>query len=138
MSASKLQGSCRQLHKFQLSQWKIYSATSLIKNSMSWGYLFQQTFQELSSPLIKGHAALGLRAGKVTIVDSHSTSMAMGFQILAAVRIADAGASLTDCIELIERARAHVGVYFVVDTLKFLHRWGVSVVLSDSLDLRLT
>jgi DegV family protein with EDD domain len=72
----------------------------------------------------QGRASLGSRAGKVTIVDSNSTSMAMGFQVLAAVRIAEAGASLTDCMELIERARSHVGVYFAVDTLEFLHRRG--------------
>ena len=75
-------------------------------------------------PAYQGRELLGSRAGKVTIVDSNSTSMAMGFQVLAAGRIAEAGASRTDCVELIEKTHSHVGVYFAVDTLKFLHRGG--------------
>jgi len=73
---------------------------------------------------ITGREALGTKAGKVTIVDSNSTSMAMGFQVLAAARIAEVGASLADCRELIEKARGHVGVYFALDTLEFKHRGG--------------
>ena len=73
---------------------------------------------------IQGRENLGISAGKVTIVDSNSTAMAMGFQILIAVRAANQGASLPDCVSLIERAREHVGVYFAVDTLEFLHRGG--------------
>ena len=44
----------------------------------------------------QGRASSGSKAGKVTIVDINSTSMTMGFQVLAAGRIAEAGASLTD------------------------------------------
>jgi len=73
---------------------------------------------------LRGRDAMGNAGCKVTILDSHSTSMAMGFQILAAVRIAEMGASLTECKELIERAREHVGVYFVLSTLEYLHRGG--------------
>ena len=73
---------------------------------------------------IRGREALGKANGKVTIIDSHSTAMAMGFQVLAALRAAEEGASLTDCVALVENAREHVGVYFAVDTLEFLHRGG--------------
>jgi DegV family protein with EDD domain len=72
----------------------------------------------------QGREALGTGAGKVTIVDSNSTAMALGFQVLAAVRIAEAGASLAACREVVENARDHVGVYFAVDTLESLHRGG--------------
>jgi DegV family protein with EDD domain len=72
----------------------------------------------------QGAEALGTAASKVTIVDSHSTAMAMGFQVLLAVRAAEQGANLTDCVALVEKAREHVGVYFAVDTLEFLHRGG--------------
>lgn len=61
---------------------------------------------------------------KVTIVDSLTTAMAMGFIVLAAARAAQDGASLRECQQIAEKAREHVGVYFVVDTLEFLHRGG--------------
>jgi len=61
---------------------------------------------------------------KISIVDSNSTAMAMGFQVLAAARAAQNGASLAECQELAEKARQYTGVYFVVDTLEFLHRGG--------------
>jgi DegV family protein with EDD domain len=72
----------------------------------------------------QGREALGPAAGKVTVVDSNSTAMAMGFQVLAAARAAEGGASLADCKALVEKAREHTGVYFAVDTLEFLHRGG--------------
>jgi fatty acid kinase fatty acid binding subunit len=73
---------------------------------------------------LQAREALNDAAGKVTIIDSNSTAMAMGFQVLNAVRAAGQGASLADCVSLVERSRSHVGVYFAVDTLEFLHRGG--------------
>ncbi|NUQ85376.1 MAG: DegV family protein [Anaerolineales bacterium] len=67
---------------------------------------------------------MGTSGGKVTIVDSNSTAMAMGFQVLSVARAAQEGASLKDCIALAEKAREHTGVFFAVDTLEFLHRGG--------------
>ncbi len=61
---------------------------------------------------------------KVTFVDSNSTAMAMGFQVLTVARAIADGASLEDAIALAEKARSHTGVYFAVDTLEFLHRGG--------------
>ncbi len=61
---------------------------------------------------------------KVEIVDSLSAAMAMGFQAIAAARAATDGASLAECKALAEKARLYTGVYFVVDTLEFLHRGG--------------
>jgi len=63
-------------------------------------------------------------AGKITIVDSNSTAMAMGFHVLSAARAAQAGNSLVECRKWAEEARRHTGVYFVVDTLEFLRRGG--------------
>lgn len=68
--------------------------------------------------------ALGTGADKVHLVDSQSTAMAMGFQVLAAARAVADGASLRDAQALAEKARDHTGVYFAVDTLEFLHRGG--------------
>jgi len=61
---------------------------------------------------------------KVTFVDSLSTAMAMGFQVLTVARSVEDGAGLEDAIALAEKAREHTGVYFAVDTLEFLHRGG--------------
>jgi len=62
--------------------------------------------------------------GKISIVDSDSTAMAMGFQVLTVAKAAQAGSSLQECKTLAETARKHTGVLFVVDTLEFLYRGG--------------
>jgi DegV family protein with EDD domain len=61
---------------------------------------------------------------RIAVFNSRSTTMAMGFQVLAAARAAHAGASLAECLQTAEQARNRSGVYFVVDTLEFLHRGG--------------
>jgi DegV family protein with EDD domain len=61
---------------------------------------------------------------RISIVDSNSTAMAMGFHVLVAARAAQDGATLAECQALAEKAREHTGVYFVVDTLEFLRRGG--------------
>jgi DegV family protein with EDD domain len=63
-------------------------------------------------------------AERISIVDSNSTAMAMGFHVLVAARAAQEGANLSECQNLAEKAREHTGVYFVVDTLEFLRRGG--------------
>jgi DegV family protein with EDD domain len=73
---------------------------------------------------VQGKDAIGAAGAKVTLVDSNSTAMAMGFQVLSVARAAADGASLKDCVALAEKARDHTGVYFAVDTLEFLHRGG--------------
>lgn len=67
---------------------------------------------------------LGNAGEKVTIVDSLSTSMNMGFVTLAAARAVADGASLQDCLAVIEKTRQNSGIFFAVDTLEFLHRGG--------------
>ena len=60
----------------------------------------------------------------VLVVDSLTTAMAMGFQVLTVARAAAEGASLAECKELAETIRPKTGVIFAVDTLEFLHRGG--------------
>jgi DegV family protein with EDD domain len=60
----------------------------------------------------------------IELVDSFSTSMAMGFQVLSAARMASIGASLAECKAVASEATKHTGVYFAVNTLEFLHRGG--------------
>lgn len=73
---------------------------------------------------IQGKESMGSAGEKVTLVDSQSTAMALGFQALAAARAMDAGASLKECAALAEKAHERTGVFFAVDTLEFLHRGG--------------
>ena len=72
----------------------------------------------------QGREMLPKALDRISIVDSNSTAMAMGFQVLAAARAAQDGANLAECKKLAEKAREHTGVYFVVDTLEFLRRGG--------------
>ena len=58
------------------------------------------------------------------ILDSNATAMAMGLPVLAVARAVEAGAGMQDCLALAEATCRHVGVYFVVETLEFLHRGG--------------
>jgi DegV family protein with EDD domain len=79
-------------------------------------------------------------AAKIIVLDSNSTSMAMGFHVLTAARAAQAGANLAECQKLAEEAREHTGVVFVVDTLEFLHRGGriggAQAMLGSALNLK--
>ena len=67
---------------------------------------------------------LSKAADKIVIVDSNSTAMGMGFHVLTVARAAQEGANLAECQKLAEKCRQHTGVFFVVETLKFLYRGG--------------
>ena len=79
-------------------------------------------------------------ASKISILDSNSTAMAMGFHVLTAARLAESGGSLQECQKLAQEAFKHTGVYFVVDTLEFLRRGGriggAQAMLGSALNLK--
>lgn len=60
----------------------------------------------------------------VTIIDSLSTSMGLGFIALAAARTAAAGGSLEEVVATTRKVRDKMNVLFAVDTLEYLHRGG--------------
>jgi len=60
----------------------------------------------------------------VRVVDTESTSMGLGFAVLAAARAAAQGMSLEDIEAAARSAAARARVLFVVDTLEYLHRGG--------------
>jgi DegV family protein with EDD domain len=64
------------------------------------------------------------KGSQVQILDSETTTLAMGLHVLAAARAAADGASLDECRAVAEQARQNTGVYFMVDTLEFLYRGG--------------
>lgn len=61
---------------------------------------------------------------KIELFDSNSTSMALGFQVLSASHMAEAGGSLAECKAVAAEAAKRSGVFFVLSTLEFLHRGG--------------
>ena len=60
----------------------------------------------------------------IRVVDSLSTSMGLGFAVLAAARAAAAGKSLDEVVAAAEEMRDRVHLLFAVDTLEYLHRGG--------------
>lgn len=66
----------------------------------------------------------GFPGAPIELIDSRSTSLMMGFQILQAARAAANGAQLKDCKKIVEQAIHSSGLMFAVDTLEFLYRGG--------------
>jgi DegV family protein with EDD domain len=77
---------------------------------------------------------------RIEILNSVSTAMALGFQVLAAARAAREGKSMAELVELANGAVSRTGVLLVVDTLEFLHRGGriggASRLLGTALNLK--
>lgn len=95
--------------------------------------LLEQDYQIMAiliSSLLSGTIASALQArelfpkGNIVVIDSQSTAMGMGFQVLMAARAAAEGATLAECREIVDKVRDNTGVVFAVDTLEFLHRGG--------------
>ncbi len=104
---------------------------------------FQDTFQRLLdegyevmavliSQKLSGTVASATQArthfpdsAPIEIVDSHSTAMAMGFQILHTARaVQERDLSLSEARLILENIRPHTGIVFTPKTLEFLHRGG--------------
>lgn len=60
----------------------------------------------------------------IELIDSRSTSMGLGMQVLAAARAAREGQSLEAGVEQVLRVRDNMYIIFAVDTLEYLHRGG--------------
>ena len=101
--------------------------------SMVYERLIAQDRDILALPIssgISGSVNSAIQAAKmfpnasIEVLDTKLVSMALGFQVLAAARAAADGASLEECTKIAKEAYNHIGVYFVVDTLKYLHAGG--------------
>lgn len=81
---------------------------------------------KLSGTINSAEQAISMLAegAPVKVMDSYTTAMAMGFQILAVARAIEQGANFEESIKLAEEATHHTGVVFAVDTMEFLHRGG--------------
>ncbi len=60
----------------------------------------------------------------ITVIDSQSSSMGLGFQVLAAAKAAAAGKTVSEIVQAAEDIRSKMNFLFVVDTLEYLHRSG--------------
>jgi DegV family protein with EDD domain len=60
----------------------------------------------------------------IEVVDTKLVSMALGFMVMTVARAAQAGASLEECVALAHDVYPRIGVYFTVDTLKYLNKGG--------------
>jgi DegV family protein with EDD domain len=82
----------------------------------------------------------GFAGAPVEVMDSQLVSMALGFMAITVARAAKDGASLTECKALAEAVFPKIGVYFTVDTLKYLNKGGrintASRLLGSALNLK--
>ncbi|GAB4495391.1 MAG: DegV family protein [Anaerolineales bacterium] len=60
----------------------------------------------------------------IHLYDSQTSAMALGFQVLAAARAIEQGATIQDCLQLLERVSPNTGVLLSPETLEYLHRGG--------------
>lgn len=60
----------------------------------------------------------------IQIIDTFAGSMAHGFVVLAAARAASEGKSVEEVVFAAEAVRAKVELFFLVDTMQYLHRGG--------------
>ncbi|MCP4543319.1 MAG: DegV family protein [Chloroflexi bacterium] len=79
---------------------------------------------KLSGTIPNAQASMSQLDMPIEIVDSFTTSMSMGFIVLAAARAAAAGKSLDEVIAVTKNMRDRVRIIFSVGTLEYLHRGG--------------
>jgi DegV family protein with EDD domain len=81
--------------------------------------------EKLSGTIASARQAKEMMAGTTfEIVDTKSTSMGEGWQIIAVARAVERGVSLAECKEIAENLLDNTGLVFMVDTLEFLRRGG--------------
>ena len=64
------------------------------------------------------------RQKNIHIIDSRSSSMGMGFQLLKAGEMFAQGRTMSEVIEEVERITIQQEIYFIVDNLEYLVRGG--------------
>lgn len=76
----------------------------------------------------------------VVVIDSKATSAGIVYMLKAMIAKADQGASLEEMPKIAQAVRDSMGIYFVVDTLKYLHKGGriggAAAFLGSAIDLK--
>lgn len=60
----------------------------------------------------------------VTVIDAKGPSMALGWQVLEAVRAREEGADLDEILRRVEHARANMAQYVAMESIEYLHKGG--------------
>ncbi len=63
-------------------------------------------------------------ADRITLIDSMTTTMGLGWQVLIGAEVAEANGNPEEVADVIERVRRNSMVYAALDTLEFVHRSG--------------
>jgi DegV family protein with EDD domain len=80
---------------------------------------------KLSGTFMAAEQAKGMLADRnIQVIDSNATAMALGFVVLAAARVAQAGGGLEEAAQAARAAIPNVGIVFTVETLEYLKRGG--------------
>lgn len=123
-------------HEFYsgLPRWEV-APTTAAPSSGEFGARYQRLLDHGCDHILSIHAAASLTAivaaagqaardfdGRVTVVDSHSLSLGLGFQVLAAAEAAPA--SLEAALHLIESARHRLRLFAALDSLIYARRSG--------------
>ena len=69
-------------------------------------------------------SARNIAKDKITVLDSGTVSMALGWQALAGAEVAASGGSLDDVKAAIENTRRRIKLYAALDTLEYVRRGG--------------
>jgi len=109
------------------SQTTVGEFNTLFKSLLDQDYA---VFAMLISSGISGTVESALQSKKnfpdapLEVMDTQLVSMALGFMVMAVARVAKNGASLEECKALAKSLYPKIGVYFTVDTLKYLNKGG--------------
>jgi len=79
---------------------------------------------ELSGTVRSAEQAANMSSANVTVVDSQFISLALGFQVVEAAKLAQAGKSISDIVSQLEKVKRHTRLYVTVDTLDNLVKGG--------------
>lgn len=125
------------------------SQVSVFEYEQAFQKLVDQGFEVLNLGISSGisssffsaeQAARSFDSSKVDLFDTKLVSMALGFQVLTAARAAKDGATLAECKAIAQDAYNKIGVYFTVDTLKYLAAGGrinsAKRLIGSALDLK--
>ncbi len=125
------------------------SQVSVSEYEQLFGKLLDEGYQILNLGISNGVSSShqsALQAQKkfpgaqIEIFDTKLVSMALGFQVLAAARAAKEGASLAECKAVALDAFDKIGVFFTVDSLKYLAAGGrinsARRILGTALDIK--
>ena len=105
--------------------------------------VFEQTYRRLVrnydaiiSIHLSGHLSTTFKAAalareklppslaRIEVVDSHSASIGVGLTVIAAARMAQAGAAVDEILREVQHRVQHTHMVFFVDTIEFLDRSG--------------